>query len=384
MRNMTLFVAAIALAVAGFLIFNTFSMAALERQAELATVRVLGARRRPAMRDFLLEATLLGIAGWVLGIPLGAAIGRLAIGSLPPLLTESFDARIEFSFPLYVEALALVAAVGAAVVGAWAAASRVYRIEPIAAMRPPATTDPKTRGVVLLLLAAAAATALAVSALLVFPDQRAILAGPLVLVAALTASAAFAGPLTAALAWATARARGTGLLTSLAIRRVPRRIWATTMTIAVTVAIGMATHGAFRDVVSVVSAPSLAWTDFYVKPTPPDVLPTDPVLPADLAAAVAAVPGVREVVRNQAAYANLGDKRVILAGLSGGNAPAYVRASESARAAVRAGTGAIISRGLAQSLALHVGDSLTLPTAVGDRQLAVVDVVDFLSSTRAW
>ena len=43
------------------------------------------------------------------------------------------------------------------------------------------------------------------------------------------------------------------------------------------------------------------------------------------------------------------------------------------------GTGAIVSRGLARDMRLSVGGTLVLPTALGERRLAVVDVVDFLS-----
>src|SRR5262249_17531090 len=59
LRNMALFVASIALAVAGLLTFNTFAMAATQRRAELATVRALGGRCRTAHRDLLAEAALL-------------------------------------------------------------------------------------------------------------------------------------------------------------------------------------------------------------------------------------------------------------------------------------------------------------------------------------
>lgn len=379
MRNMTLFVAAIALTVAGFLIFNTFSMAAVERQEELATVRALGGRRRRLMRDFIFEAGLLGLAGCALGLPLGALLGHTAITSLPPFLTESFDVRIEFAFPAYVVVVGLGCGVACAVLGAAGAARRVLRIRPMDALRDagaPAPASPRTRFV--LPVAAALAVLLGLAALRL-PDQGALLAAPLVLAGVLAGSAALVVPLSRWIAWLTGRAGAAGLLAGVAVTRSPRRAWATVMTVAVTFAIGVATYGAVRDVVTVVSAPSLGRTDFYVKPTPPDVLPTDPVLPTGLAARVAAVPGVREVVECQAAYANLGEKRVILAGVTGGNAPAFQRARPAARAAVLAGTGAIISRGLARSLGLRVGGELRLPTAQGERRLPVVDVVDFVS-----
>lgn len=45
------------------------------------------------VRDLLAEAALLGLLGAVFGVPLGVLMGRAAIGVLPPLLIQSFDAR---------------------------------------------------------------------------------------------------------------------------------------------------------------------------------------------------------------------------------------------------------------------------------------------------
>ena len=269
MRNMTLFVAAIAFAVAGFLIFNTFSMAAIERHAELAVVRALGGRRTRIARDFLLEAGLLGLAGCAIGIPLGVVMGRAAITSLPPFLTESFDARIEFSVPGYLPVLALLVGVGTSIVGAWAAAGRVLRITPLDALRTGGAAEVPVRRSYCAVLVGLSTILFGMAALVVFADQRALLAGPLVICGVLIATYPFAGLLSRVVAWLIGRAGVTGTLASIDVARVPRRIWATTMTIAVTSAIGVATYGGVRDVVSVVSAPSLGWTDFYVKPTPP-------------------------------------------------------------------------------------------------------------------
>src|SRR5262249_51447804 len=196
---------------------------------ELATVRALGGRCRTAHRDLLAEAALLGLAGGVLGLPLGIALGRVAVASLPPFLTESFEARVQFSFSWSVAALAVSAAVAAALLGAWSAARQVLRIAPLDALR---HTDPppgrSVRSIGVPVLVGAVALAASAVSLVVFPDQRALLGGPLLLCGVLALTYAAAGPLTRVVAWLVARTGRSGILATVAVTRVPRRVWATT------------------------------------------------------------------------------------------------------------------------------------------------------------
>jgi putative ABC transport system permease protein len=67
---LVLFLAGIALVG----IINTMLMSVLEKRQEIGTLKALGMRERDVRRLFLLEGTLLGFAGGLAGLLLGAGI----------------------------------------------------------------------------------------------------------------------------------------------------------------------------------------------------------------------------------------------------------------------------------------------------------------------
>ena len=67
----------LSLALAGFVIANTFFMNVSERRRQLGILRAIGATRRQVMILVLSEGMLLGIVGVLLGIPLGVGGTRL-------------------------------------------------------------------------------------------------------------------------------------------------------------------------------------------------------------------------------------------------------------------------------------------------------------------
>jgi putative ABC transport system permease protein len=124
---------AIALLVGTFIIYNTFSMIVAQRLRELALLRAIGASRSQVNRSVLLEATLVGLAGSVLGI--GGGIG-LAYG-LRALL-NSFNVGLP-SGPLQLlprtVIVALLVGVLVTVFSAYSPARRAAKTPPVAAMR---------------------------------------------------------------------------------------------------------------------------------------------------------------------------------------------------------------------------------------------------------
>ncbi|MGL4305837.1 MAG: FtsX-like permease family protein, partial [Mycobacteriaceae bacterium] len=136
-RDSTLMVSLIALVVSAFLVFNSMNMAVAERRQTLAMLRALGARRGPIVRDLLAEAALLGLLGGAIGIPLGIAMGRWAIGRLPPFLVQTFDARMEYVLPSYAIPIALVACIVSSIAASAWAARQVFAVAPLEAMSPP-------------------------------------------------------------------------------------------------------------------------------------------------------------------------------------------------------------------------------------------------------
>jgi len=67
----------ITLAVSAIGMFNTMTVALLERTTEIGIMRSIGASRMDILRMFIIESTLMGFAGGVAGIILGVASGQI-------------------------------------------------------------------------------------------------------------------------------------------------------------------------------------------------------------------------------------------------------------------------------------------------------------------
>jgi putative ABC transport system permease protein len=88
-RAMTALIAAVALFVGAFLIFNTLSMTVTERVRELGLLRAAGATRGQLARFVLVQAAVLGVLGSVAGLAAGAGLAVVmagyvrSVGSIP-------------------------------------------------------------------------------------------------------------------------------------------------------------------------------------------------------------------------------------------------------------------------------------------------------------
>jgi putative ABC transport system permease protein len=69
--------ASISLLVGGIGIMNIMLASVLERTPEIGLRRALGATRIDVVRQFVLETTLLAVAGGVLGLMLGVGLSRI-------------------------------------------------------------------------------------------------------------------------------------------------------------------------------------------------------------------------------------------------------------------------------------------------------------------
>src|SRR5207237_3546136 len=69
--------ASISLLVGGIGIMNIMLASVLERTHEIGLRRAIGARRTDIMRQFVMETTLIAVAGGTLGLLLGASMSRL-------------------------------------------------------------------------------------------------------------------------------------------------------------------------------------------------------------------------------------------------------------------------------------------------------------------
>ncbi len=148
----------IALFVAVFIIYNTFTIIVQQRTRETALLRAIGARRRQVLGATVLEAVIVGLIASVLGLAVGIAIATLLAGAMSSVFTVSRTVTLPGIGTL---AFALVVGVGITVVSALAPAIRSSRVPPIAAMgevavdRSDLSRSRRAWGVVLLLLGGA-------------------------------------------------------------------------------------------------------------------------------------------------------------------------------------------------------------------------------------
>jgi putative ABC transport system permease protein len=118
-------IAAISLLVGGIGVMNIMLVSVTERVREIGLRKALGATPSAIRRQFLFEASLLGVAGGVVG----SVIGIVGALSLPPLI----DQPVAISSAAI--GLALLVALGLGVGFGVYPASRAARLTPIDALR---------------------------------------------------------------------------------------------------------------------------------------------------------------------------------------------------------------------------------------------------------
>jgi putative ABC transport system permease protein len=118
-------IAVISLLVGGIGVMNIMLVSVTERIREIGLRKAVGGRPRLIRRQFLAEATILGLAGGVLGVLLGV------IGSI--VLDRVVGSRVILSIPIALLAIAIAMAIGVGF-GVYPA-SRAARLAPIDALR---------------------------------------------------------------------------------------------------------------------------------------------------------------------------------------------------------------------------------------------------------
>ena len=91
-RATTALIAAVALFVGAFLIFNTLSMTVTERVRELGLLRAAGATRRQISRFVLAQAVVLGLVGSLVGLAVGYWLALVMAGYIQTIGSIPFEA----------------------------------------------------------------------------------------------------------------------------------------------------------------------------------------------------------------------------------------------------------------------------------------------------
>ncbi len=385
MNYMALMGAGVALVVGAFLVYTTMTMAITQRRPVISMLRAIGGRRTTIVRDLLAEAAVLGLIGGAIGSAIGIGMGRLAIGRLPPAITQGLEARIQYCLPTYALPVALAATIATAVTASAMAARQVYKVSPIEALAPVGASAADFVPRWLRLTSGAAAVAVFAVSIVVVLDRRGTLAFAAIF-ALFTAEIALGFALTAVMVKVTAaiaRLFGSvGPLAAATVERAPRRVWATVMTVLIAVVTTVVITGTNADMIRsarAIFAP-VASVDVWVSADPPDSYPADP-LPQGLAPKVAALPGVRSVIKGASGFAEVGGTRVMLDGFAAGTADPLFRAlTEPVRNSVLAGRGVVLSQNLGKTLHVRAGDSLQLQTPHGVQHATVLALVPYFST----
>lgn len=108
--------AGIAFLVGIFLIINTFSMLVAQRTREIGLMRAIGSSRKQINRSVLVEATLLGVFGSILGVAagVGLAVGLMKLMSAAGMDLSTRDLTVKATTPVVGVLLGVVVTVLAA------------------------------------------------------------------------------------------------------------------------------------------------------------------------------------------------------------------------------------------------------------------------------
>jgi putative ABC transport system permease protein len=121
--------ALLALVIGGLSVVNTMFMAVAERVREIGLKKAVGATTMNIMGEFLIEATLIGVLGGVIGYGLGAGITIFVNATTPPSQATLFLLTVRLT--IFAIGFATVLGAVAGILPAWRAA----RLDPVTALR---------------------------------------------------------------------------------------------------------------------------------------------------------------------------------------------------------------------------------------------------------
>jgi putative ABC transport system permease protein len=374
------------LVFAAFLIYNAMTFSVIQRRRLFGTLRALGATRGEILKGVLLEAGLLGLGGSFLGVLLGIVLGR----GLVRLVTRTLN---DLYFAVSVEGVALppevlirggLVGVGVTLLAslppAWEATTVSAR-EALAR----STVESRVRRLVPW-VGVAGVAGLGVGGLLLGLTERS-LAGAFAGLSAILLGMAFLVPVSTIALVGLLRPllrRVLGVIGAMAARGVVTSLSRTApamaslaVAVAVSVGLGIMIQSFRASVVDWLEVTLQA--DLYISPPSVVSARAEGALPAPFIEAARALPGVAGVstYRGTEFLSGYGWTRLVALDLHprGRDALQFLEGDrEAALAGFVAGEGVLLSEPFAFRHRLSVGDSVTLPSDLGEWALPVLGV----------
>jgi putative ABC transport system permease protein len=388
----------IALVVGAFLIYNTISVSVVRRRAEIGIVRALGASRGMILAAFLGEAASFGLAGALLGLPLGRVMASGAVKLMSATVQSLYVSSRPGSIALSAEPvlIAIIVGIGVAIASAYSPAREASLVTPVEAMargrREYAARVNKTRdfvwAAVLGLGAALASRAPAIAGKPLFG----YLATLLLIVASALAIPAFVDVTTRVASRLLGKILGVEAVLasrslSASLRRTSVLVGALSTAIAMMTAVGIMV-GSFRQTVLLWMGDQLP-ADLYLRPAGDAAADRHPTISTELADKIAGLPGVAAIDRlreYEISYdgmpAGLGS--VELRVLRSYHTADFLsgRSSGPVLAELRDANAVIVSEPFANKHHVRRGDSITLSLGDSKTTFRVADVFYDYSSER--
>jgi putative ABC transport system permease protein len=137
MNAMLTMLGVLALAMGGFIMFNTFRTAVVERKRDVGMLRAIGASRRTVMGLILTEGLIQGIVGTVGGMLAGYLLAKLIVQQLNLIYEEYMRISLgDPSFTVQTYILTVALGLGLPLISGLLPALSASRVMPLEALRP--------------------------------------------------------------------------------------------------------------------------------------------------------------------------------------------------------------------------------------------------------
>ena len=388
----------ISLVVGAFLIYNTISVSVARRRPEIGIVRALGASRGVILSAFVGEAACFGLAGALLGLPVGRFMAtgavRFMAATVESLYVSSSPGNIELNAASVLVALAI--GVGVAVASSYSSAREASQVSPVEAMargrREYDARVHKARDLWLALVLGLAAAVASRAPAVAGKPLLGYVAAVLLVAASALAMPAFVGALTSLSSKLLAKILGVeAMLASrslgASLRRTSVLVGALSTAIAMMTAVGIMV-GSFRQTVVLWMSGQLP-ADLYLRPAGSAAADRHPTISPGLAEELAKLPGIAAVERLRAYEISFEDMPATLASADLNVLRSYDnsdffsgRPREQVLAELRDSNAVIVSEPFTYKHHLKAGDSLTLSLGETKASFRIADVYYDYSSER--